>query len=169
MPANPYASPTLAANATDEVPGKTPHERLFQLCARTSFGRVWPSCRHSLYPDRLEMKFLTKTFELPVKKICQLRSGGKGGSRHLEIVHDDPNVPETLHILPLFPGEWYAAFESLDIPTEDQVGLRESKQYHLRSNEWMANAEGLFWMFVLIICPAAIAAFMAIKEFLQSL
>lgn len=169
MQANPYASPTLDAHETDTLRTQAPNERLLQFCERTSFGRVWPSCRHSLYADRLEMKFLTKTFELPVKQIRLLRSGGQGGHRHLEILHDDPNVPETLHVLPLFPAKWFAAFESLGIPVEDHVGLRESKQYHLRANEWIANAEGLFWFFVLLICPAAIGTFFAIKEFLQSL
>ena len=131
-------------------------------------GRLWSPCMQTVYPDRLELKFLMQKFTLPIERIGLLRSGGKGVGRHLEIVHDDDLVPETLHLIPLFPAKWYEAFEILGIPTEDQADLRPSKQYYHRSSVWVSNAEGLFWMLWISLIIAIPAVFGVVK-FFQSL
>ena len=162
---NPFA-------VTSSAPGESPspaRDSLLLVNDRTNIGgRLWSPCMQTLYPDRLELKFLMQKFTLPIERIGLLRSGGKGVGRHLEIVHDDDLVPETLHLIPLFPAKWYEAFEILGIPTEDQADLRPSKQYYHRSSVWVSNAEGLFWM-LWISLIIAIPAVLGVVKFFQAL
>ena len=111
-------------------------------------GSGWPWCREILTPKQLELKFLTQTFHIEVASLRQLRSGGSGADRHLEVVHVDQKAPDTVKVYPHYPERWFKAFETLGIPTEDEVDLRNAKQWSLRTSSWDSNAEGCFWMAV---------------------
>jgi hypothetical protein len=99
-------------------------------------------------PEHLELKFLTRTFEIRMADIKLLRSEGRGASRTLRIVHTDEAAPETIKVLPHHPAKWFDVFESLGIPTEDDAGLRSSGQLSLRSLQWLSYIEGFFWFAV---------------------
>jgi hypothetical protein len=118
-------------------------------------GRLWTPCRHHVTADRVEMTFLTQKLTLPIESITLLRSGGRGLDRYLEIIHNDSLTPDTIKVLPLFPAKWFDVFESLGIPTLDEASLRESKQLHYRSSEWVSTIEGLIWMAVVLAAFAA--------------
>lgn len=144
--ANPYAvTTTEIALPTD--PESVTNEPLLAADVRTNVGgRLWSPCTHTVYTDRIELKFLFQSFTIPIAKVRLLRSGGKRFGRHLEIIHDEQIVPETIHFIPLFPGKWYDVLETLGIPTEDATELRQSKQLYHRSSVWVSNAEGAFWL-----------------------
>ncbi len=108
-------------------------------------GRARPWCREILTPDQLELKFLTQTFHIKVESLRRLRSGGSGSNRHLEVVHEDQKAPDSIKVYPHYPERWFQAFETLGIPTEDEVDLRHAKQWPLRTSSWASNAEGCFW------------------------
>lgn len=118
-------------------------------------GSLWSACRLSVYPHCMQLDFLNQSYTLPIKHIKMLRSGGRRNDRYVEIIHDSPLAPEILRVLPLRPSMWYDTFESLDMPTEDAAGLRHSKKLRQRSPNWFGNAEGLFWL-ALILAGVAI-------------
>lgn len=155
---NPYASP----RAADLI--RPTASQVWLICEGDQAnlgGWGWPWCRQKLFPDHLELKFLTKSFKLQVKDIRRLESVGTGVARELHIHHVDPRIGDTnlggvVKIYPHHPARWYDAFEQLGIPTHDEADLRSSSQLSLRSSSWVSNIEGLFWFAVFAF--AAIAA-----------
>ncbi len=156
--ANPYLAPSFIAEVEDSNPVLANAKPLLQVNQRVSFGRVWPSCRITLYLNRLELKFLTQTFVLPTERIQALQSAGKGMHLHVLVVHDDQGVPATVKVIPHLPARWYDAFEAAGIATEDESEFRSAKQYLIRSENWLLFSEGMFWFVVLILAPLAIVA-----------
>lgn len=129
---------------------------LLLSCDKTSTGG-WLStwCRCTILPHQIELKFLTRTYYLPVENIDSLKSGGRGWGRFLEVIHHDEQVPATIRITPFHPARWYDAFESLGLATCDDADFRDASQLALRSADWVTNIEGLFWMFVFFVAIAA--------------
>jgi hypothetical protein len=155
--------------ALPENPEVVTNEPLLAVGVRTNIGgRLWSPCTQTVYTDRIELKFLFQSFTIPIAKVRLLRSGGKRFGRHLEIIHDEQIVPETIHFIPLFPGKWYEVLESLGIPTEDAAEIRLSKQLYHRCSIWLSNAEGVFWLlFVALIF--VVGAVAGLINFIQAL
>ena len=166
--ADPYEPSMLTAESSDSLGAEMLTEPLLEVNRRVSFGRVWPSCRVRLYRDRLELAFLTHTFNLQVERIVRLRSAGKGPRRHLLIEHSDPNVPDIVKTIPHYPGKWYDAFEAVGVATEDQTEFRSANQFLFRSEAWVMNLEAGFWFCVLIVAPVVIGVVKFISDWASS-
>jgi hypothetical protein len=117
-------------------------------------------------PEYLELRFLARTIKLSIANIRLLRSEGRGADRSLQIVHNDETAPETIKVFPHHPNRWFEVFESLGIPTEDDINLRSSSQLSLRLSSWVSYIEGFFW-FAIVAASFVLGGISWLLDFLE--